>query len=164
MMIHLLPLHIPEIRLLGWDKSAYYHDMKPKSTSTRSPLRTFPLPFVGHADDSQLHVNQHYYGGEIWWSILGPKCCALSALMITTTDTLSRNSGLPRATSPVYVHYRYNNNDNIHLFETKVYWLCVWIRGKVAGRSDPRLGCRWSGFLPFFPPPRLSPALLSLWF
>ncbi len=53
-----------------------------------------------------------------------PMLC-LSALMLITTDMLSRNSVLPRATSPVYSGYHYNNNDNIHLFETRLYWLCV---------------------------------------
>lgn len=67
-----------------------------------------------------------------------PMLC-LSTLMIITTDMLSRNSVLARAMSPVYGDYHYNNNDNIHLFETKVYWLCVSILEKVAGRSDPCL-------------------------
>lgn len=88
---------------------------------------------------------------------LDPMLC-LSALMITTTDMLSRNSVLPLAMSPVYGDYHYNNNDNIHLFETKVYWLCVSILEKVACRSDLRLAARAVSVFPF----SLSPALLSL--
>lgn len=55
-----------------------------------------------------------------------PMLC-LSALMLTTTDVLSRNSALARAMSPVHRDFHYNNNDNIHLFETRLYWLCVSI-------------------------------------
>lgn len=44
-------------------------------------------------------------------TFLDPVLCLL-ALMITTTDMLSRNSVLPRAMSPVYGDYHYNNNDN----------------------------------------------------
>lgn len=36
-----------------------------ENMSTRSPFPAFQLPFVTHMEDSQLHVNQHYYGGEI---------------------------------------------------------------------------------------------------
>ncbi len=36
-----------------------------ENISTRSPLPAFRLPFVMHMKDLQLHVNQHYYGGEI---------------------------------------------------------------------------------------------------
>lgn len=36
-----------------------------ENISTRSPFPAFQLPFVIHMEDSQLHVNQHYYGGEI---------------------------------------------------------------------------------------------------
>lgn len=57
-------------------------------------------------------------------TFLDPMLC-LSALMLIKTDMLSRNSVLPRAMSPVYGDYHYNNNDNIHLFETRLYWLCV---------------------------------------
>lgn len=48
-----------------------------------------------------------------------PMLC-LSALMLTTTDVLSRNSALARAMSPVHSDFHYNNNDNIHLFETRL--------------------------------------------
>lgn len=36
-----------------------------ESISTRSRFPPFQLPFVIHVEDSQSHVNQHYYGGEI---------------------------------------------------------------------------------------------------
>lgn len=43
-------------------------------------------------------------------------------LMLTVSDVLSENSGFPPATRPVYVCDCYNNNDNIHLSYTELYW------------------------------------------
>lgn len=90
-------------------------------------------------------------------TFLEPMLC-LSALMLITTDILSRNSVLPRAMSLVYGDYHYNNNDNIHLFETRFYWLCVSIVEKVAGRSDHLLAALSLPFLSVFLP------LCFLWF
>lgn len=69
-----------------------------------------------------------------------PMLC-LSASMIITADMLSRNRVLPRAMSSVYGDYRYNNNDNIHLSETKVYWLCVINTRKGSRQKWSSLGC-----------------------
>lgn len=67
---------------------------------------------------------------------------------------LQQNGALPRATSPVYDDYHYNNMTTFIFLKRGLYWLCLRTVGKVAGGRVRRLATRTlalflSVFLPF---------------